>query len=1258
MPNDLNSISPDIRDFLLNRNLILSDTVTDNGLSGLAVGLGQQSPIQTFPVAVQASENIETTSETQRESLISKNPYSSTEDLTLTNITFEPGTGNIEPGTPSVEYGKYVGSQTEGSKFNDTNNDIRRKVSLKNQYISEEQMVNATIVNNSFAYTQIDGGYLIDGQLNLGGASTEPHDTVGALLSGKGYGLDAKGLVSQFNIRSSLAGRVLGAVGAINDTPLGIIGGEQLLLALGQKDIFNAQNIIKQNINTNVIGLIKGEALFKADFSVTTKPTLGGKILNAALDLSGFELPKSQLGPGASIFQDSKIPFYNFNHVVDSSSTSRNIEMLKYTGKGQYLRLFDLLNENKYKPDYNLNDNSKDGITDPVIYQGETIDGINPSAPNNDSDGSFMWGQTEPHNVHFASSDTILGKTKQLFDSNRELEMVNFTNNMNFRTHGELSTPVNHNGSMVLSKGSGVLGSQALTGTENIFGEDADGNQIDTDNVFCRTWTSTRRYDNISALQKNSGLTKYSDRIRNNVENSVLGENGFVKISPYRNNAGTNLDTGDVKRYMFSIENLAWNDSLSNLPKIETGPGDLTTGTKGRIMWFPPYGMKFSDTTSVNWDTTKFIGRGEPIYTYNNTERSGNLEFQIIIDYPDYLNGNSSLLDSDEILASIAAGCTDYESLFSTKEQDAINNEIKSNIKPIKKSKVGDKGNFPELNIYFDNDIDEVDNEYERYGNSKEKSLDGFYGLNRPWTDKDKIKDLADDLNGDYSAYKMTIIGYASKDGIPAIEGQTKKTYNQLLSERRANNVKEWILINLNDKSDPNFSNRIFTPKGEGEELADADPGNYDSLKTKKDRRVTIKFEYDVDLDKQVTDSSNAKTEATKTSKELVNRIKSRFHNEGKYFKELAKSEENSDKIIYKTIKEKVGFFQPAFHSITPEGFNSRLTFLQQCTRQGPTSQKTGSQNLAFGMPPVCILRIGDFYHTKIIIESVGLTFEPLVWDLNPEGVGVQPMIANVSMSFKFIGGSSLTGPINKLQNAVSFNYFANTEVYDPRADTIIAKVTDNGDKEYKVMSGVTNMSLSDADELNTNNEIENLDTTRPEVKQIFVAKAELEKLDADKPIATPKIISYDTIDGTSTFVETISIIKPEDSIIIPNPDGSSFDVGIPTYIDTFNSTFTFICKTENIIGNEDDEFYEPLLGKGFKVILSKINNSASSERVFSHVFLSVAEIKLPLLGGYGFNVRNIEEGDYELRIDNNGRRLDIYQFKINKDNTTLSYLK
>ena len=37
-------------------------------------------------------------------------------------------------------------------------------------------------------------------------------------------------------------------------------------------------------------------------------------------------------------------------------------------------------------------------------------------------------------------------------------------------------------------------------------------------------------------------------------------------------------------------------------------------------------------------------------------------------------------------------------------------------------------------------------------------------------------------------------------------------------------------------------------------------------------------------------------------------------------------------------------------------------------------------------------------------------------------------------MNFKIIGGMGLQGPIDELQNALSFNYYANTEIYDERA--------------------------------------------------------------------------------------------------------------------------------------------------------------------------------------------------------------------------------
>ena len=48
----------------------------------------------------------------------------------------------------------------------------------------------------------------------------------------------------------------------------------------------------------------------------------------------------------------------------------------------------------------------------------------------------------------------------------------------------------------------------------------------------------------------------------------------------------------------------------------------------------------------------------------------------------------------------------------------------------------------------------------------------------------------------------------------------------------------------------------------------------------------------------------------------------------------------------------------------------------------------------------------------------------------------MQPMIANVQMNFKYIGGQGLEKPVSELQNALSFNFFGNTEVYDPRSTT------------------------------------------------------------------------------------------------------------------------------------------------------------------------------------------------------------------------------
>jgi hypothetical protein len=193
------------------------------------------------------------------------------------------------------------------------------------------------------------------------------------------------------------------------------------------------------------------------------------------------------------------------------------------------------------------------------------------------------------------------------------------------------------------------------------------------------------------------------------------------------------------------------------------------------------------------------------------------------------------------------------------------------------------------------------------------------------------------------------------------------------------------------------------------------------------------------------TDNSQKQSNVTKNNKAINEEWSTaadgtRYDNEARFFEQLTLK----DPFITEKLREKIKYFNPAFHSMSPEGFNARLTFLQQCTRQGPTiggsdfnSGKYNADNLAFGRPPVCVLRVGDFYNTKIIIRSLNIDYNPLTWDLNEEGIGVMPMIADVSITFAFIGGSDLGGPIQRLQNALSFNYYANTSVYDNRAEEI-----------------------------------------------------------------------------------------------------------------------------------------------------------------------------------------------------------------------------
>lgn len=199
--------------------------------------------------------------------------------------------------------------------------------------------------------------------------------------------------------------------------------------------------------------------------------------------------------------------------------------------------------------------------------------------------------------------------------------------------------------------------------------------------------------------------------------------------------------------------------------------------------------------------------------------------------------------------------------------------------------------------------------------------------------------------------------------------------------------------------------------------------------------KLVLKYIDGVDSRASVTYDETAGIVNIDNSKTEFN--KSRYDQEYYFFRAL----KDKDRMTYEKVMEKIQYFDPAFHSMTPEGFSARLNFLNQCMRAGNTvtasdgSYAKSANNLAFGRPPFCVLRLGDWYNQMIVIDNISINYDPLVWDLNEEGIGVIPLIANVSMSFKFIGGGDLGGPVRRLQNAMSFNYYANGRLYDNRSD-------------------------------------------------------------------------------------------------------------------------------------------------------------------------------------------------------------------------------
>lgn len=814
---------------------------------------------------------------------------------------------------------------------------------------------------------------------------------------------DSKGVGFPFNVIDTYKG-----LNFQRESSLGIIGGQEL-----EKSIINkiAQVEVGANDETPGTGNIT--------------PPIGndGGVSSYVNRLRGSEQYFNTLPNGAVGWNEHTNT--NGNDTPDQqegveptlSTEARVNTLLERTSVSQVKFLFDLINRNTYKPlyeDRRLQGTSEEG-TNSRYYVGNdknTNRGalITKTFDNNDFNGGgesdlptkrtdideeFFWKTGGEFNFN---EKTLLSKTQELVNNSETDVFINQTKKyFKDKKLGRL-----------ISRGNAISKLSLIEAAFN--------------GAFCRVWTVNDNYNYLNAI-RNTGLFTSPDNEGFSATGeksslSVLMDNGIPKYHPVKEDS----DLGTRKKYMFSIENLAWADNLADLPLSEIGPGDLLSGNKGRIMWFPPYELTFDENTSANWTATDFIGRSEPVYTYNNAKRSGQIGFKILVDHPRVINCYRG--KNNNLIERFFAGCVTPDDFLNALECAVPQSDLEEIKKELYKNKKTKRTDIEKKSIQ-EKILFDVITEKICEGITTENCFTVKRSFNPDTLSSlvsTKIKPFVEEQSTNSNPKVMiTLNGYVGSDYKIDANGDVVNT--TALSKKNAQEVANQITADLG----PLNKNVVFKVKGN--DALDTD--------TSSDYRVDILAENDTENNVLIEPNPISPEEfANSLNPEDLKILDHLIIDETTYFDYIDGNYPN----YFKNISDKIKYFTPGYHSITPEGINSRLTFLNQCMRQGPSINDSGviqPQNLSFGRPPICIIRIGDFFHTKVAINSLSITYDGPQWDINPEGIGVQPMIATVSLSVDLIGGHSLLGPINKLQNAVSFNYYANTEMYDPRADSI-----------------------------------------------------------------------------------------------------------------------------------------------------------------------------------------------------------------------------
>jgi hypothetical protein len=575
-------------------------------------------------------------------------------------------------------------------------------------------------------------------------------------------------------------------------------------------------------------------------------------------------------------------------------------------------------------------------------------------------------------------------------------------------------------------------------------------------NGECRTFTIYDQYDNYDRVIKFNG---------NNEKNSVLRDKVLPRIAPTVDDINE-----DKYNYFFTMENLALQGN--DLEDCEKGPNG------GRWMWFPPYDVKLSDNNSVSWSDMNFLGRPEPIFSYQNTTRSLSLSFRLLIDtvkeiqdieptiqnYYNYLY-NCGVLDfkdinekRDVIITSETITKNSSKTTFrrDDKSKYCFKNEgyVVNTITPVY-STGGELESASKINDTFVTEFNENVNFLKQYMLEPNCSsiFMSFEGCASSLIELTATTEFALEYNRALGMrradnlmrnliYKYNQVRGNAPEIVITEFNKIGGDYNPKLSDSTTEGS---LIVNTEviDTGQVSINqHRIYLQQINGKKIvlflkttgADSNPNPVDKTdpnKIKVNDKDKISQRYaklekiyanvDIIQEDRKINTEKQVVDVPIPLDEISQRPEPCDTNKSLQFQSLDITNK------FPTGFEKLNVFSPVFNSQTPFDFTKRYTFLHQLTRPSKLSNITDISNTVFGRMPVFVIRYGDFIYSKAIARSVNFDITDSTWDLNPEGMGAIPLYCNVTMDLTLLGGQSLAGPIDRIQTANDSNFIANS---------------------------------------------------------------------------------------------------------------------------------------------------------------------------------------------------------------------------------------